>query len=429
MATKVPVTPVRGMRDFLPADLARRNRVLEVIRTTVVAHGFSEIETPCVEDIRKLKSKQGGENESMIFEIMRRGLGADEQITRAEAVDSGLRYDLTVPLSRYYANASGTLPAVFRAFQTGPVWRAERPQKGRFRQFRQCDIDILGDAGYGAEVEVLSVGCAVLERLGLLDRATIHVNDRRILDAVLAACEVPEEARPAALIELDKLDKSDEATVCSAVAALDGVGDAAAQRFMGAVRALSEAELSGGAGEVAVDGLADPVALLDVPQVIAAVQGICPQAQIVFDPSLVRGMGYYTGLIYEVKLDGGGSSVCGGGRYDHMVGRWLGRDVPAVGFSFGFERFVDLIGEDVLGTSDGVALAYRSEEEHLAALALQAKLANSEKRVGLVRMPKKLKGSFFDEVLEAGYSRLIMAGDLGKKPEEARAAARELGAK
>lgn len=407
MSEQLSTFPVRGMRDFLPAELVRRQRVLQVIRSTVSDAGFFEIETPSVEDIKKLKSKQGGENESMIFEIMKRGLDETDIKQLDSLVDSGLRYDLTVPLSRYYAHNHGQLPQVFRAFQTGSVWRAERPQKGRFREFRQCDVDILGSDSVGSEIEVLSLGCQVLQRLGLLNRAVFHINDRRLLDWMLAYAEVDEELRPAVMIELDKLDKKTPEEVQISVAALLA-DEAKAIRIMTVLTALLRlTELEADAQELQVPELGVAVPLFDIPRIMAEVRALHASARLVFDAALVRGMGYYTGTIYEVKLEGSSSSICGGGRYDHMIGKWLGKDVPAVGFSFGFERFVQEVSDDVLEQSDKLALAYRSDEEYLMALRHQRIVRDCYPSSGLVRLPKKLKQAFFDDLAAQGFTSYL----------------------
>lgn len=426
MAQSASANPVRGMRDFLPSQLKTRNTILARIRETVSVRGFMEIETPAVEDIRRLRSKQGGANESMVFEILKRGLDKDTPAKPGDCIDSGLRYDLTLPLSRYYANNHADLPAEVRIFQTGPVWRAERPQRGRFRQFNQCDIDIIGCTGAAAEVEVLSTGLTVLTELGLASRATLHLNDRRILDHLMGTCGIDPEIRGIVLVELDKLDKSTPEEVTAAIAALEGVGETAAASLMAAVGDLSEIVISTGATEVSIPALTDPVPLFDIASVVEQLADLNPGFRVVFDPSLVRGMGYYTGLIYEVKLDGESSSICGGGRYDGMIGRWLGKDVPAVGFSFGFERIIGVV-EDLAATAPvAVALGYRTEADHFAAIRLANVLTGQGKQVGLVKVPRKVKGTFFEELVGT-YQSVIMPENLVLAPEEALLAAKPIG--
>lgn len=429
MAGQYSVTPVRGMRDFLPADLDKRNAILDTIRQTVKAHGFQEIETPSLEDIHKLQSKQGGENESMLFEVVRRGLDPEKTYQPDDIVDLGLRYDLTLPLSRYYANNQGQLPPVFRAFQTGYVWRAERPQKGRFRQFRQCDIDLIGSSGSAAELEVLNVGCAALRELGLLGDATMFINDRRLLDQLLDSCKIEPEARPGVLIELDKLDKSTPEQVEESIGDISGVSAQAASMLMAAIAELPQAYSKAGVGgddsagsdvSVQLNSIAGELSLFDIRFIVAQLEALNKDVTVRFDPSLVRGMGYYTGLIFEVKVPGSTSSICGGGRYDHMIGKFLGKEVPAVGFSLGFERFVDMVDTSSAQRVQGIALGYRTEEDYLAALATRANADSGNsgnasgraQRIGLVQVPKKPKASFYDSVLAQGYQQIILPEDL-----------------
>lgn len=421
--------PVRGMRDFLPSELKTRNHVLSLIRKTVLDLGFTEIETPCVEDIAKLTSKQGGENESMIFEIARRGLDEDKTYALSDIIDSGLRYDLTVPLSRYYAHNLNQLPAVLRAFQTGPVWRAERPQKGRYRQFNQCDIDILGAEGMAVELEILSVGATVLQKLGLADKAVLHLNDRRLLDALMDAVLIAPKLRARTLIELDKLDKVPAEKIAETLVAKLGVGAETADLLLGALAELRESDLTQDveAASIYVKTLDREIPLFDLKALITKLAILAPQLKVKFDPSLIRGMGYYTGPIYEVKHADFGSSICGGGRYDHMIGKWLGKEVPAVGFSFGFERLISLVDTATL-KANGLALGYKTEEDHQKALTFRARYLAahgagdgylSSEQVGLVHLPNKLKQSFFDQLLETGYNRLIMPRDFDLEIEDA----------
>lgn len=413
------VKPVRGMRDILPADVEKRNSILQSIREVVMNHGFQEIETPSVEDIRKLQSKQGGENESMLFEIQRRGLKSTEKYTKSEAVDMGLRYDLTLPLSRYYANNYASLLSEFRSFQTGFVWRAERPQKGRFRQFRQCDIDLIGSSGPVAELEVLTVGCSVLRKLGLLDNATVYINDRRLLDQLLDSCKIASANKESVLIELDKLDKSSFDDVRAAITSISGVSEESARMLISAIEELSSVSNEVTGCSLSLNSIDTPLSLFDIPFVIKQMKMLNKGVSVRFDPSLVRGMGYYTGLIYEVKVPGSRSSICGGGRYDHMIGKFLGREVPAVGFSLGFERFVDLVGDNVLCQQETIALGYRTEEEQLSALAAKSSYDTDGVKIGLVKMPQKPKSAFYKDLVANGYKKLILPDQLSQSFEEA----------
>ena len=395
-----PVNPPRGMRDFLPADKARREHALGVIRGVYRAHGFDEIETPVVEDYARLHAGLGGDNEKLSFSILKRGIRAEALAAAAESgdveqlADLGLRFDLTVPLTRFYASHRAELPPVFRSIQIAPVWRAERPQKGRYRQFVQADIDIIGEAGLLAEIELITATSQALTELGLTG-CVIRVNDRRILFGLLDHCGFTPETHDGALITIDKLDKIGTSGV---VDELRGIDAAAAER-LGEVLATIEPVLTGdgialtreaisavlpdGAAE---DGVANLSALGD-----ALAGGLPSGVRVQFDPTLVRGMGYYTGTIFEVAHPGSGSSVGGGGRYDGMVGRFLGQDVPAVGFSIGFERVVDLIELPDTAGPDAVVLVYDADAEFADLLSLKRELVERGHRVRLEKRQKNMK--------------------------------------
>jgi len=391
------------MRDVLPAEKQARERVLTSLRATYRRFGFAEIETPAIEPLTRLRSNQGGENESMLFEILRRGLAPDEPVTPADATDLALRYDLTVPLTRFYASHQGELPEVFRALQIGSVWRAERPQKGRFRQFTQVDIDILGEPSLLAEVDLLVSTLTAFADLGMADDTTLLVNDRRTLIDLLAAAGFAGEAVPAALISLDKLDKIGVAAVADELVGLGAPADVrAVLEAVLAVRDDAEAALARGA--LTLPGLGD-VSLYELPAIVAAVRQVLPGARVVLDPSLVRGMGYYTGPIFEVKHAQLGYSVAGGGRYDGVVGTWLGRDVPAAGFSIGFERIVDLVAPEAVA---GVRLALLHPEGADVAelLATRAALQADGADVTLVRAPRRPSARFFDSLVEQGLTHV-----------------------
>ncbi len=391
------------MRDVLPGEKQTRERVLTQLRATYRRFGFAEIETPAIEPLSRLRSNQGGENESMLFEILRRGLAPDEPVLPAEAADLALRYDLTVPLTRYYASHQAELPDVFRALQTGSVWRAERPQKGRFRQFTQVDIDILGEPGILAEVDLLVATLTAFADLGMADDVTLLVNDRRTLADLLGAAGFAGDTVPDALIALDKLDKIGPDGVAAELMALgapDGVR--AVLDTVLAVRDDAEAALA--AGTLTLPGLG-AVSLYDLPAIVAAVRAVLPDARVTLDPSLVRGMGYYTGPIFEVKHAKVGSSVAGGGRYDGVVGKWLGRDVPAAGFSIGFERIIDLVAPEP-PAGQRVALLYPEGADIPALLGARARLQADGADVTLVRTPRKPSASFFAGLVEQGLTHV-----------------------
>lgn len=410
-----PVNPPRGMRDFLPADKARREHALGIIKGVYRSHGFDEIETPVVEDYSRLHAGLGGDNEKLSFSILKRGISADALAAAAEGgnaeqlADLGLRFDLTVPLTRFYASHRAELPPVFRSLQIGPVWRAERPQKGRYRQFVQADIDIIGEAGLLAEIELITATSQALAALGLED-CVIRVNDRRVLFGLLAACGFDASVHERALITIDKLDKIGAAGV---VEELRGI-DAPAAEKIGEVLTSVEPLLQDGialtreAISTSVIGISNNelagAGMASLAELGEALDGSLPQGVTVqFDPTLVRGMGYYTGTIFEIAHPGSGSSVGGGGRYDGMVGRFLGQDVPAVGFSIGFERVVDLIELPASEGPEAVALVFDRDAAANDLTALKNELVSRGHRVRLERRQKNMK-ALLDRVAAEGFT-------------------------
>ena len=407
--TKKPVT---GMKDMLPAEMQVRDYVTGLIKETYKSFGFSPIETPCVEHIENLCSKQGGDNEKLIFKILKRGekLKLDTAKEEQDLVDGGLRYDLTVPLARYYANHSNELPAPFKAMQIGNVWRADRPQKGRFRQFVQCDIDILGEPGCLAEIELILATTAMLGKLDF-QNFTVNINDRNILKGMAAYCGFEEKDYDEVFISLDKMDKIGAEGVA---AELTGLGyekesvDAYLKLFseirpdVSGIRNLKEK-----LGEHLSVSAADSMEMI-ISSVEAAKE--C-DFQIKFDPTLVRGQSYYTGTIFEITMDDFGGSVAGGGRYDKMIGKFTGQDTPACGFSIGFERIVMLLLENGYKVPEkGEKKAYLLEKNmprEGILKVLEAARADREagKQVLIVNMKKNKK--FQKEQLRAeGYEEI-----------------------
>ena len=341
---KIDNSPARGMRDLLPADVSVRDHVLESIMAVYRRFGYQRLETPALEDISRLQSGEGADNEKLIYEVLRRGLppvvGAGTPLR--ELVDLGLRYDLTVPLTRFYGNNHASLPSPFRSLQVGPVWRAERPQRGRYRQFYQCDIDMIGEPSVLAEAELIEATSEALAEIGLTG-TTIRLSDRRFLSALAADCGVPEDLRDAFFITLDKLDKIGWEGVRAELAELGFSPDqvASVEEKIRALEGLPAGKLAGVLAEV-VPGLAPPV-IEDLAATVSCLDRLTVSWE--FDPALVRGMGYYTGQVFEIVKAGVSGSLAGGGRYDRLIGRSLGHDVPACGFSIGFERIVDLLAE------------------------------------------------------------------------------------
>ncbi len=390
------------MRDFIPAEKSARDRVLAIIRESYRANGFDEIETPVVEESSRLSAGLGGDNETLAFGILKRGLSTDDiaaATSTDELVDMGLRYDLTVPLTRFYATNRAELPPVFRAIQIAPVWRAERPQKGRFRQFVQCDIDIIGEPGILAEVELITATAATLHRLGVTG-TTIRLNDRRILFGMLDALGLSDT--DSALITLDKLDKigadgiiaelRERGATDSALAGLETLLGQHSNPTSAPTLAAMTAALPAGVAPVAVAELAD----------IATAVG--HGVSIVFDPFLVRGMGYYTGAIFEVAHPDLGYSLGGGGRYDGMIGRFLGTDVPAAGISLGFERLVDLVATESVVDSDAVAIIYDPALSTTELIDQKRSLIAEGLRVRLVHKTKNTR-AILDQLEKDGFRR------------------------
>ena len=402
------------MRDFLPAEKARRERVLAVIRRRYRAHGFDEIETPVMEDHARLHAGIGGDNEKLAYNVLKRGLDADAIRAAAEdpseLADLGLRYDLTVPLARFYASHRPELPAVFRAVQIAPVWRAERPQKGRYRQFVQCDIDILGDASSRAEAELIVATLDAVDALGL-DGATVRINDRRALEWMLESFGFAAAELPGVLITIDKLDKVGTAGVVAELreraatpAAVDGF-----EAFLHRPQTLEynpygERQIRKALPD---DAPEEVVAhLVGIGEAIAAArpaQSELGDLPLVFDPFLVRGMGYYTGTIFELAHPSVDYSLGGGGRYDGMIGRFLGQEVPAVGFSLGFERLVDLVVESAESADRAVVLVHDRDVPLGELLALKVSLTADGARVRLEERPKNLKALLERAALD-GYT-------------------------
>jgi histidyl-tRNA synthetase len=413
------------MRDFLPVEKARRERLLAVIRRSFRAHGFDEIETPVMEDSDRLHAGLGGDNEKRAFGVLKRGLTHDDlQAAREplDLVDLGLRFDLTVPLARFYATHRAELPTVFRAIQMAPVWRAERPQKGRYRQFVQCDIDIIGEPGIQAEAELLVATLATVDALGLRD-SVIRINDRRLLNGMLDALGFEAGERDAVLITIDKLDKVGQDGVVAelrergvtpaAVEALDAFfGRPMTMEYLPfGDRAIRRA-LPSGADESVIAELAalgDAVRAArrgpDLGADATSAEQLAMQPVLLeFDPFLVRGMGYYTGPIFELAHPSVPYSLGGGGRYDGMIGRFLGTDMPATGFSLGFERLVELLEMEPEDAAPATALLYDAEVPLATLLTLKTELLDGGGRVRLVARPKNTKTLL--ESLEAeGFTR------------------------
>ena len=337
--------PVTGMKDILPAEMQIRDYVLGQIKETYRGFGYSAIETPCVEHIENLLSKQGGDNEKLIFKVLKRGekLNLETAETENDLTDSGLRYDLTLPLARYYSNNNANLSAPFKALQVGSVWRADRPQKGRFRQFVQCDIDILGDATNQAEIELILATTTALSKICPDNKFEVRVNDRKILRAMAVYSGFPEDDIEKVFITVDKMDKIGVEGVKKELME-NGYSEETADKYLDLMgQVVNDASGVRKMGEI-LDGVLEPGAAENLAEILETVAAVSTgDFALSFDPTLVRGMGYYTGTIFEVSMEGFGGSVAGGGRYDKMIGKFTGMDTPACGFSIGFERIVTIL--------------------------------------------------------------------------------------
>ena len=404
--------PVTGMKDVMPAEMEIRDYLIGLIKDTYKTFGFQSMETPCVEHIENLCSKQGGDNEKLIFKILKRGekLKIDEAKEENDLVDGGLRYDLTVPLARYYSNHANELPSPFKALQIGSVWRADRPQKGRFRQFVQCDIDILGEASNLAEIELILATTAMLGKLDFKN-FTVCINDRNILKSIAAYSGFKEEDYDEVFIVLDKMDKIGPEGVEAELIEMGytresvktylSLFDEVASDVSG-VRYLKEK-----LGDYLSDETADGLELI-MSSVEAAKE--C-DFKLQFTPTLVRGQSYYTGTIFEVTMDDFGGSVAGGGRYDKMIGKFTGQDTPACGFSIGFERIVMLLLENGYKVPGGrQKKAYLLEkklpkEAMLKVLALAKADREAGRQVLIVNM-KKNKKFQKEQLIEDGYTEI-----------------------
>lgn len=405
--------PVTGMKDISPREMEIRDYVISMIKETYGKFGFLSIETPCVEHIENLSSKQGGENEKLIFKILKRGekLKLESAQTEMDLVDGGLRYDLTVPLSRYYSNNANDLPAPFKALQMGNVWRADRPQRGRYRQFMQCDIDILGEPTILAEIELILATSTLVGKLDF-ENFTIRINDRKILKAMAAYSGFAPESYDTVFIILDKMDKIGLDGVKEELEK-EGFAKEAIEKYLGLFEKVTP-DLAGVRflKETLKDVLDEKTAE-DLETIIESVEAVkTANFKIVFDPTLVRGMSYYTGPIFEISIDGFGGSVGGGGRYDEMIGRFTGNQTPACGFSIGFERIVMLLLEkDYQVPKKGNKTAFLIEKgmpkEKLLEVFQKAEVRRMQGDTVSINMMKKNKKFQKDQLSSEGYTEII----------------------
>ena len=403
--------PVTGMKDILPKEMAIRDYCIALIKETYKTFGFNSVETPCVEHIENLNSKQGGENEKLIFKILKRGekLKLDEAKEELDLVDGGLRYDLTVPLSRYYSNNANDLPSPFKALQMGNVWRADRPQRGRYRQFMQCDIDILGEPTILAEIELILATTTLLGKLDFKN-FTIRINDRRILKAMAAYSGFAEEDYDTVFIILDKMDKIGLDGVKEELIK-EGYESASVDKYLDLFEKVTS-DVSGVQylKDTLGDFLPDDVAE-NLKTIIDSVESTkSAEFKMAFDPTLVRGMSYYTGPIFEISMDEFGGSVGGGGRYDEMIGKFTGQATPACGFSIGFERIIMLLLErnfEIPGAGNKVAylIDKNMPADKLLIILDKAKKAREEGSLVNIAIMKKNKKFQKEQMTAEGYTQ------------------------
>lgn len=409
--------PVNGMKDILPAEMELRDYVTGVIKETYRSFGFTPIETPCMENIANLSNRQGGENEKLIFKVLKRGekLNLETAKEEADVVDFGMRYDLTVPLARFYSNHANELASPFKALQIGSVWRADRPQRGRYRQFTQCDIDIFGEPGNLAEIELITATSTTIAKLGF-HNFEIRINDRRVLKSMACYSGFAEESLDGVFITLDKMDKIGAGGVAQELVE-NGHPQASVDRYMGLFEALSDKrDVASGISflKETLGEFLEEDAAANLTEIAAAVEAVkTADFALVFDPTLVRGMSYYTGTIFEISMPELGAACGGGGRYDKMVGKFTGKDVPACGFSIGFERIILLLMESGFTIPERPKrVAYLVEKNYpadkLAEVLIQAREAReSGRQVLVVRMNKnrkfqkeQLAGEGYEEIVE-----------------------------
>ncbi|MDY2590709.1 MAG: histidine--tRNA ligase [Agathobacter sp.] len=408
--------PVNGMKDILPAEMEIRDYVTNVIKETYRSFGFTPIETPCMENIANLSNKQGGENEKLIFKVMKRGekLNLETAKEEADVVDFGMRYDLTVPLSRFYSNNANNLPSPFKALQMGSVWRADRPQRGRYRQFTQCDIDILGEPSNLAEIELITATTTTIGRLGFKN-FEIRINERRILKAMAAYSGFSEDSYDGLFITLDKMDKIGVEGVAEELAK-DGHSQESIDKYLGLFKLLEDKkDVAEGVAFLAetLGEYLDEEVVTNMTEIATAVNATKEaEFTLVFDPTLVRGMGYYTGTIFEIAMPELGAACGGGGRYDKMIGKFTGNDVPACGFSIGFERIILLLMESGFKIPESPKkVAYLVEKKYPAEKLVDVMKQATEARANgqqvlVVRMNKNKKFQK-EQLTEQGYEEFV----------------------
>jgi len=409
-------TPVKGMRDYLPQDMLLRQNAIHMIRETYAKYGFTEIETPAMEHIENLTNKQGGENEKLIFKILKRGKSLEVAMNDGgELSDSGLRYDLTVPLARYYSNNASSLPLPFKALQIGSVWRADKPQKGRFRQFTQCDIDIIGENSIMAEIELIAATADMLTKIFSqigITKFTVHVSDRQILKAMARYAGFHEEDYSNIFIILDKYDKIGLEGIENELRK-KGYEEVAIQKYVDIFKTPVGDQTSKEYCSFLIDAFLEEKYANDLDTIIQCVRKmISGDVNVIFDPTLVRGMSYYTGTIFECSIDEYNFSIAGGGRYDKMIGKYCGTDVSACGFSIGFERIITILNDHMdistYGEQDKHAFLIQQNvpTENILEVFQQAQMLRQQGKIVTVQTMKKNLKRQIGDLSASGYSNI-----------------------
>ena len=415
------ITPVKGTNDYLPNEVEIRDYLQNEILKVYVANGFEHITTPIIEDIENLDKSDGGENLNLIFKIMKRGDKLEKAVSSLqenpktgtacenEIADMGLRYDLTLPLSRYFANNKDKLTLPMKCIQMDRVYRAERPQKGRLREFVQCDIDIIGSDSTDSEVELILTTTKALKAIGMKN-FKVKINDRRLLRSFLQNCGFAEEQLDSVCITFDKMDKVGLEGVKEELTD-KGFDDIAIEKFIGFFGSVSSAQ------EISLESveaiLEDKTPAESVKNIISTVKELsCGEFDIVFDLSLVRGQGYYTGTIFEVESPHFKGAIAGGGRYDNLIGKFTGQSIPAVGFSIGFERICSILLEQnyqIPGAKERCAFLY-DDSADFAKIMNMAQSLRKDYNVAVFKKAKKM-GPQFDMLEKQGFSKFAVLKD------------------
>lgn len=398
-------TQVKGTKDFLPKEQNLRDNIKNTIENTYKSYGFTKISTPILEDIENLKNSDGGDNIKLIFEVLKRGEKFDKAIENNEydkLCDLGLRYDLTLPLSRFYAANKENLPKPFKSIQIDRVYRADRPQKGRMREFYQCDIDIIGSNNINCEIELILVTMKALEKLGLID-LVVKINDRQVLKSLIKSFGYSDSEIDNVCISFDKLDKISKEDIIEELRK-KGLNEIANKNFYEFLNNLDSFDYS------KLENIENVTKIIEIVNTLSN-----GKIKIEPDISLVRGQGYYTGCVFEIRSKNFNGAIAGGGRYDGLIGKFTGENVPAVGFSIGFERICALLEEQDIKFNQKQKAAVFYEESNFIEKFNFAEKLREEYDVCLFESPKKF-GKFLDKLVEQGYNYFVSTFSEELKP-------------